>query len=85
MADMLVLMEDNQGLEELNIPAIGAGIHALADRSQDYILSGLCEEYSEATDRIKENAEEAKEQKVDQKIEKLEALLAARNTNLKGN
>ena len=53
MADMLVLMEDSQGLEELNIPAIGAGIHALADRSQDYILSGLCEEYSEATDRAK--------------------------------
>ena len=30
-------------------------------------------------------AEEAREQKVDQQIEKLEALLAARNTNLKGN
>jgi hypothetical protein len=29
--------------------------------------------------------EEAREQKVDQQIEKLEALLAARNTNLKGN
>lgn len=30
-------------------------------------------------------AEEAREQKVDQQIEKLEALLAARNANLKGN
>lgn len=30
-------------------------------------------------------AEEAMEQKVDEQIEQLEALLAARNTNLKGN
>jgi hypothetical protein len=57
LADMLVLMETNEGLQELNVSAIGASIAALADRSQDYILGGLCEEYSEAADRIKENAE----------------------------
>ena len=55
LADMLALMEDNQGLEELSVPAVGASIHALADRSRDYILSGLCEEYSEATARSKES------------------------------
>ena len=55
LADMLALMEDNQGLEELSVPAVGASIHALADRSLDYILSGLCEEYSEAVDRSMES------------------------------
>lgn len=56
LADMLALMEDNQGLEELSVPALGTSIHALADRSLDRILSGLCEEYSLTTDPNKESA-----------------------------
>lgn len=61
LADMLALMEDNQGLEELSVPAVGASIHALADRSLDYILSALCEEYSLATDPDKESVKKGSE------------------------
>ena len=61
LADMLALMEDNQSLEELSVPAVGASIHALADRSLDRILSGLCEEYSLATDCDNESAKKDSE------------------------
>jgi len=56
LSDMLIWQKYDAGLDELDTSAIGAGIHALADRSEQYVLGAICEEYSEAADRWKESS-----------------------------
>jgi len=56
LSDMLIWQKYDAGLDELDTSAIGAGIHALADRSEQYVLGAICEEYSEAADRSKESS-----------------------------
>ena len=55
LSDMLIWQKYDAGLDELDTSAIGAGIHALADRSEQYVLGAICEEYSEAADRSEEH------------------------------
>ena len=52
---MLIWQKYDAVLDVLDTSAIGAGIHALADRSEQYVLGAICEEYSEAADRSKEH------------------------------
>ena len=56
LSDMLIWQKYDAGLDELDTSAIGAGIHALADRSEQHVLGSMCEEYGEAADCSKEHS-----------------------------